>query len=328
MFQTLYRFLRGEHGVTIGFSAILLLMVAGIFVFLSNTSCEPGGGGGCNGSDNPSDMGTSQLVSNQTVNKGGFEPYMSGSSGPYLQGESVERLLGYSGLASVSRMVWTPPVGATNFDFGVGVSPETGGPPFVFLNPPPAFSVSFDQPSLPVGVDSQKLSESLQIQGADGSSSQASLVDEIFRTPQAPVTTRQPVSTSPRSAASQAVEAYHVEMYRYMDEDVMTTAQCQEVFDWLQGDGTFAALRVPIIPSSSGSSFQVPVIYGPDQATRPMMDFTAGYQPVNGIPDVPLEILPGRMTYLENNLPVRIRPGLGGDGCFERYPGDLPGGHG
>jgi hypothetical protein len=303
MLRSLARFLRGERGATLGFSAILLLLAAGIFVFLSNTSCEPGGGGGCNGSNPPTGMGGSELVAQQSVNKGGSTPYLGGSTGPYLQGELVQRDLGYSGLASVSRMVWTPPEGAANFEFGVGITPEPGGPPYVFLNPPPLFSVGFDMPTLPAGVDTLRLSESLRIEGADGSSSQAGMVASLYRTPQAPIQPQQAEGRPSADASSQAVTAYQVDKWRYMDDDVMTTAQCQDIFDMLQGGGAFAALRVPMVPSAQGASYQIPVISGPDASSRPMMDFTAGWEAVSGIPNLPLELLPDRMTYLENNLP-------------------------
>lgn len=301
----------GKKGTSVKFYSSLLLIVIAIFAFLSNTACgeTSSGGGGCGSSSPdpnpppPENMSGSQETSVSTVEPPAHNAFMVFPTGlQNLEASTVTRTLGYSG-SGVIKMVWTPPPGASNFNFSGAPTPEAGGPPFVFLSPPSSFTVSYDLPELPAGVNQQKLSETLMSVGADYSASYASLVNTIQRSGTS-ANESTPLSL-PQQADAQhdAIYAFSVNEYRSVVNDVITTTQCQNIYNWLQGDSAFAALRVPVTASAPNASFPLPVIYGPNEDTHPVLQFTINSMPVVGIRDVPLDILPERATYLENNLP-------------------------
>lgn len=316
MFGLFSRALRGERGVSYQFYSCLILMVIGIFVFLSNTACGEtsdsgsGSGGGC-GSPSPNpdppppeNMDGSQETSVTTIEPPAHSAFMVFPIAlNNSHATSVTRTLGYSG-SGVIKLIWTPPPGASNFNFSGAPTPEAGGPPFVFLSPPASFTVSYDLPELPPGVYQQKLSETLMSVGADYSASYASLVNTIQSTVTSAVESTPLSSTQHAPALPQAISVFTVDEYRSVVNDVITTTQCQNIYNWLQGDSSFAALRVPVTASAPNASFPLPVIYGTNEGTHPVLQFTINSMPVIGIVDVPLEILPERATYLENNLPA------------------------
>jgi hypothetical protein len=305
MLKYLLHALRGEHGVTIKFFSSLLLMVIGIFAFLSNTACgEPSTGCGSNNFDPPVNSSGSQESSVENINNPTHRAYMASSTGlNYMSAATVHRTLGYTG-SGVTSMTWTPPPGASNFDFTGAPTPQPGGPPFVFLSPPASFTISYDLPDLPAGVDEQKLSETLKSEAADSSASFASLVITIQSTSTSAAESM-PLSTIQKAPAiPQSISVYRVDQWRSISNDVITTTQCQNLYNWLQSDNVFAAMRVPVTVTVPYSSFPLPVIFSPDEDKQPVMKFTINGMPVVGIVDVPLEMRPERMTYLENNLPA------------------------
>lgn len=295
--------LNGETGATLRFFAALTLLVGGIFVAL--------GGAGC-GSPSPS-CGGSDNTSYNSVGNTPFNASMSSPGGRTSQAAVVTRILACSG-TGVTRMTWTPPPGASGFTFP-GPQPQAGGPPFVFLNPPASFNVSFAFPD--PGAQAQKYAETLECAADDGSKSYAGLVTAVqpggasSQPADEPQAAGQPQSATSPQAAAPGADAkpgadmvFDVKKWRTSDGQTMTTELCQDWFDWLQSEDVFAALRVPVTVTHGALSFPLPVPFSPLDFERPVFQYQVDGLPSGEIGDVPLELRPDRATYLENNLPA------------------------
>ncbi len=315
MIKSFSHAVHSESGAALKHFVKLFLLVACIFVVLSNLSCiEPPSDSGCGDSsvpDMPINTSGSQVVTTKSIQKAPFTPAMSGSTGPFVPRESVLRTMSFPE-SGAERLTWTPPPGATNFEFIGAPAPEPGGPPFMFFDPPNSITVRYNLPDLPAGTNSMEVAETVQVWALDQGGNYTTMTSKIVRPQLSSASQPAPASQAgvlpaappaPAPASAQITTVYQVDQYRSVVSDTLTSAQCQSLYDWFQGDSLFAAIRVPVTVTADSSSL-LPVVFGPDVSTRPILQLTIDYQPAPGVADVPLEVRPERFTYLLNNLPA------------------------
>jgi hypothetical protein len=159
-------------------------------------------------------------------------------------------------------LLWTPPPGASNFEFSR--PPAPGGPPFRFANVPAqtVVVVSYTAPQLPPGVSSRMVAESLEVlpDGLEGSVPTAVLYTLISDTAQAVAQSPLPATAPYHPAApGSLIDAWQVEAWVDILGQPLNTATCEEWLAFMQSDATFMALRLPV---PAAGSIPLPFIYG------------------------------------------------------------------
>lgn len=160
--------------------------------------------------------------------------------------------------------VWTPPPGATSFNFPAA-QPEPGGPPFIFRDVPASLAkdgiqISFTAPDLPLGVQTQHFTEVLETRCSDGSVSAAAFTMQVTTGPYAASTT-EPVTALP------AAQTADVPLWTLQQEAnpaiTLTTALCEDWLNFLQREEVFIAMRMPAATDAITRSYPLPVLVGP-----------------------------------------------------------------
>jgi len=221
--------------------------------------------------------------------------------------------------------IWTPPPGATNFEFP-DHQPEPGGPPFHFRNVPVGddgcgdiIRVSYKPPPLPPGEDEMQIVNTLEVRTKDASNTSCETTAVIRRKegassipvpPAAAVapaaSQRQPEPPARGMAPQQGYYLWETHLWLDpTDEITMTTKLCQDMMDSAQKDTAFVALRFPVLDArpSYTRSYPLPVVF--QGARSPILSLLHydGWVPTTVL-TTPLEYRPERFTFLENELPA------------------------
>ena len=141
-------------GICIQFGLILIVLVGGIFGYLSITACNGTSPSSCDGQGTlpptqpPTTTHSSAWTSSTTIIKPDMDPNITntGSLNP-APGSQAERKLSWSG-NQPDRLTYYPPPVATNLVFTDPTKqPQAGGPPYVFANPSKDIPVQFKFPA-------------------------------------------------------------------------------------------------------------------------------------------------------------------------------------
>jgi hypothetical protein len=313
----------GNLGIYGRFLTLLFLTVVGIFGFFSTTGCgEPsaGCGGSIGGSDYSSGTSVSAppySISTSGTGSNGIQQAGTGSvltMMAVLPGSGITRDISYSADPGKdpTSIVWTPPEGATNFVFNH--APLAGGPPFVFANDPPLtlpIHITYNAPLLPSYWNTRVVGETFRASrtgstddirvlnytlSRSGSAGQAPILSDPGGAPPAPG-----LDTSALESAT--ISATEVQHWFGVSGKTMDTALCQQVFDWLQSEQTFAAMRMPV-SAGADLSYDLPVLFPASSALgTPKVRLEANGKLVAGTPILPLEVRSDRIPFMENALP-------------------------
>jgi hypothetical protein len=318
----------GNRWVYLRFLSLLLVIVVGIFGLLSSTGCgEPGPGcGPIGGSDYSLDRPISAPPYSISISgsSGSIQKWKIGSAldqDAVLPGSVVTREISYSTTPGndPTTIIWTPPEGATNFTFNH--TPLPGGPPFVFDNDPPLtlpITITYNAPLLPSYWNTRIIGETIRA-SKEGNTDDIHVLNytisksgstklearSIAQQPQSLENQGETPSstTSSLSAADTVISAKEVQHWYGVPGNPMDTALCQQIFDWLQSEETFAAMRIPV-SIGSDLSYDLPVIFpASDALGTPKVRLEANGVPVAGIPSVSLVIRSDRIPFMENELP-------------------------
>ena len=291
MKQFIQKAYRGQMGVYLQFFVLLLLVSALILVAMAISGCDD-----CD--DDYDDSKYSTYSRPQKLARL-FSPYIIGTLVVPPGGKVDLKIKPDARLSSNRTIKWTPPPGATNFEFP-GAQPEPGGPPFVFKDVGPNDEV-------PVGYTAPaqegEYVDTVESTYADGSTSWAafntttvSTKAALLTAPPAPVW-RRPAPTLPQAQ----VDAWKVETWIDPRGITLTTALCQEWVDKLKGDDFFLAARMPMTTTAITASYRLPFVFGgPYSQTLHLQSYT------NTHPfhlTATLEYRPERHTFLANELP-------------------------
>jgi hypothetical protein len=319
----------GKLGLYGRFIPMLFLIVAGIFTFLSSTGCgEPTTGcGPISGSDYSSGRSVNAppfSLSTSTGSSDGAQQREPGSlsvTTVVSPGSRITREISYSTTPGndPTSIVWTPPDGASNFSFNH--APLPGGPPFVFNNVPPLtlpIQIMYDAPLLPSYWDNRVVGEVIRASKAGNTddihvlnyiiSRSGSLAQSALPFAQtSPLGDRGGISSSSifqtDPSQSTAIAAKEVQHWYGVPGKTMDTALCQELFDWLQSDQTFGAVRLPV-SIGSDPSYDLPVLFPASGALgTPKIRLESNGVLVAGTPILPLEVRSDRISFMENVLP-------------------------
>jgi len=296
MQHLLRRAYRGQMGAYLQFFVLLLLLAATILVVMAVSGCSD-----CDDYDEPQTFSGRTYV--QTLPMGEqFYPLIIHSE-MVAPGGQLQLLVEPDPLAGKRVVEWTPPPGATNFDFP-GLKPTSGGPPFVFtgVDQNSDLWLNYTVPQAPVGT---KLVDTIKTVYSDGSSSSTASETEIVIIAAlngpfpGPAAGRQPQVASPQAD----VTAWDVAVWFDSVGVTLTTELCQEWLTRLQGDDFFLAVRMPMTTTTVTSSYRLPFVFGSPYSQTLQLD---DYGDPPGSPmliTAPLEYRPERHTFLANELP-------------------------
>jgi hypothetical protein len=317
MKNTISKASSGEWASVARYLIVLVLIVGGIFGYFSVTGCgEPTSG--CGGQ-----VGSSDYSSPSSINSPPYSISVSGSGSARVQpvgtggvlemaavlpGSEITRDISYSAAPGndPTTIVWAPPEGAANFIFNH--TPAPGGPPFVFDNDPPLtlpIHITYSAPQLPTYRDTQVVGETFRASKVGSTDDVHVLNYTISRSGAAAQAAFNPSSpTTPTGVTnSTTISAKEVQRWYGAPGKTMDTALCQQVFDWLQSDQTFAAMRLPVSVGSD-PSYELPVLFPASGAAgAPKVRLEVNGMPFAGTPSLPLEMRSDRITYMENSLP-------------------------
>jgi hypothetical protein len=242
-------------------------------------------------------------------------------SGAVLPGSVVTRYISYTTVTGKdpTQIQWTPPQGASNFNFFSTPPTNPDGPaPYVFDNDPPLpmpLQITYNAPVLPTNRLSLIVGE--VIAGV-----RVSETDDIHvvnytisatasRAQAAPALLPSAAQSGWEVVAGATITALEVQRWFGAQGVTMTTSLCQQTYDWLQSDKTFVATRMPVSTGgASGLSYELPVLFPMDTdarpnviATRPKINLRASGKSVTDVVDLPLEVRSDRIAFMENQLP-------------------------
>ncbi len=293
------------------FLLLLLCIFTGMLLGLSVLGC-----GGI-GSDEPNCgckcpytqklVPVKSSVYNQKTNPAlnAWEPGIQGGAYAVAGGRASRTFLIYGAQAgSQVTWKWTPPPGASNFNFPSNRQPEPGGPPFIFRDVPAneEFSLHFDVPELSQGEEARSVSEYAEILLPDGSL-RAAAFDSTINANNPLRLSQSPAAPARYSGQSQA---WDVQRQFYTDGITLTTDMITGALQTLQSPDAFLALRFPVTTPVT-QSYALPVIFEPGR--QPLLKLVQYVETSPGFyTPVPLvtgtvEYRPERLTYLQNTLP-------------------------
>ena len=290
MKQLIQRAYRGQMGAYLQFFVLLLLVSALILVAMAISGCDD-----CD--DDDTDVEYSAYSRPKKL-AGGHSPVVIGA-GVVQPGGKVDLKIRPDTRFNSNRTIkWTPPPGATNFEFP-GAQPEPGGPPFIFKNigPHDEMQVGYTAPP-----KKGTLVDTVQSTYADGSSSSVSFETEVTANAALLTAPPAPVGRSPAPTLPQAqVNAWKVGTWLEPKGIALTTELCQEWVDKLKGDDFFLAARMPMTTTAITASYRLPFVFGdPYSQTLHLQSYT------NTHPfhlTATLEYRPERHTFLANEMP-------------------------
>ena len=198
------------------------------------------------------------------------------------------------GIALFSSIYWTPPPGATDFEFP-GKQPEPGGPPFVFTHVDSSddLRVSYTAPA-----EEGKLVDSafgISINGESGGSAhETKVTDGAFSAKASFPTLLRLTPTRPEAT----VRVWKVQVLLDIDSITLTTDLCQEWIPKLTGDDFFLAARMPMTTTAITGSYRLP--FGNPYSQTLYLDDRTHF---NRVMTATLEYRPERHTFLANALP-------------------------
>lgn len=304
----------GEWAPYFKFMSTLLLIVAGVFVYFSITACGEGGGGGCGGSSAPysppAESPSSDITTNKSVDT---PPYslstlgtgdQSRSDGAIKPGSTVTRYINYTAEEGYdpTSIEWTPPEGASEFTFSLEAAHPVDPGPYIFNTYFPIdlpIRITYKAPPLPSGWTSYVVGEVFKASRGDFADDIRVLTYTISASADAAAEAPQPPPAGPRivDKVSATVSSTLVERWYGVEDTTLTTTLCQQIFDWLQSDGTFIAMRMPV--DTSGGSYDLPVLFPPaDNTPKAEMQVDA-----SSIQDFSLVVRGNQIPFMENNLP-------------------------
>jgi hypothetical protein len=285
----------GEIKAYLKFMTPLLLITGSIFVYFSITGC-------CGGYSQPN-YGSSDMSKNGNVPSEPYECYMTGDEGPFNPGNLVSRNISTVAFTTFpDTLQWQPPAGISIHSFSRNPDNLNGPLPYYWTSPPESLAIQYYAPSLPTGVNSQVISETVQCSKIGFTESAHTFYATLDRASgQTSKVEIEPTSNPPLRSAN--IDVYIVQRWTWVNDVSMTTALCQDIYDWLQSDSTFAAMRMPM--TLSGGDYRIPLMLPADTNADPNQISNAPKIELNvsGIPDVPLEIRKERSEWMENNLP-------------------------
>lgn len=209
----------------------------------------------------------------------GFSFWMS-IDGPDTAAPNSRVPLGVSVMSSAkstASVEWTPPPGATSFEFLSHQPVDPNGPtPFVFvgLGDGDTLQVAYLAPGLPDGRDEVELVDTFAATDAEGSRRFAAVNTLVTEDPgKLAQTVESGFSEWPVSAKlASEVPAWQWQLWLYPHPEgfTMTEGYCQAWLDVLQAPETFLAISFPLTEGllSDSGSYALPVIFDHGNAPR------------------------------------------------------------
>jgi len=281
--QFVERLMRGPTGAYRRAFLSLLLSAGAIFALMTFTACDCDENGVDDCDEFANKLRNAQIASmNNRLNQeqppnvkakinGTHDVSVTLSSGgAALTGVRYYSALGVNVNDAGSGMItytWRPPDGANDFVF-TGRQPEPGWDParpvFTFRNVPPSTTpsemipVNFALPATsPYGGN--QVVESLTAQPEVGPATTAyflpTLTDAAARVEDATVQT---AAGTPLNAPSANVDMWTLQRW-YKRDIPITSAQCQQAVNFLQGEAAFIALQIPEPPHNGSESMLLPL---------------------------------------------------------------------
>ena len=206
---------------------------------------------------------------------------------------------------------WTPPDGASNFSWTMGQPPDnpTGPPPFVWTNANPDLAIEFEYqtPSVPQGVNSVSVSETLSTQ-CDGSNPTLEQLNTVLHggsTLQAetgmPKDYTQSVERMPVDSTTDDIEVWQTMTWYDPKGMELTTETCQGWVDVLSSDEFFFAVQMPVTSSGPITESQSLSLVMGEQNPGLFVIMTAGW--LGEVYRSDVETRNERATFMTNALP-------------------------
>jgi len=221
------------------------------------------------------------------------------------------RLFRRGALPAGGRLEWQPPLGAGNFQFPPGEEPLPGGPPFVWDDIPAGEgrTVYFRYSS---GGDWGAV-DTFSAFDASGH-----MVDRVMNVTQG--LNPNPGATSTAgwiessedtlaggeapASAGELVDAWRVHRTFLPQNTGMTTARCQELVDWVQGDDVFFAMRLPISATTYLTEAHPVSIYLGDPLSNTLQLVRTVPSPLTPVITLPLTLQDKHLNFATLNLPA------------------------
>lgn len=289
-----------DHRVWLQKASILLvgLLVGSLSIMGCLSDCGSSGSSTSNSSEDVQKVTATPEQVNARI-LGGPTPVSGYNPDDFLM---VKLYAGWPDHDADGTMTWTPPAGATDFDFPDSMQPEPGGPPFVFKN---VNWVTANQglevmyrvpPAASVGAENKFYDMLTVNQTANGNKI---IQNSILYHKLASGLRASPVGGSIHITlpAADPVLKWRVQNGVTI-ESALTPAACQSLVAGLQSGNTFTALRLPLADAiADETAYALPVVFSGDAA--PLMLLISG--PV--FAELPLEVRTDATVWANDNLP-------------------------
>jgi hypothetical protein len=167
-------------------------------------------------------------------------------------------------------VVWTPPDGASGFEFLTADPENPGGPlPFRFSDVPvesgmpagPALEMRYTEPSVGAG---HTFVDTIVATASDGTVEAFSLSREVG----ASVSAEAVLTDLLRPKAASEGSAWQFRQWLYLpgDGQGLSLADAEEIMEYLQSGDFFVALRFPVLQEADVLSYRLPVVMQPGEA--------------------------------------------------------------
>lgn len=211
---------------------------------------------------------------------------------------------------SAQMLQWSPPEGASSFQFeGLSPSNPAGPPPFLFENPP-VHAQAPSEPDLrvsylpPAASGRQRLVDTFLVTAASGAEQAFNVshdeTGKFFESGDGQV--------SGRTLQDGGGISWRWANWLYTDAFDLEESQAEALVDYLQSGEFFIGLRFPVQQETSPLDYEAPVVMKPDEMPHiAILDHTmpwGGNDLSQAVADLELEYDPGHLEFLENSLPV------------------------
>lgn len=289
-----------DHKVWVQKASILLvgLLVGSLSIMGCLSDCGSSGSSTSNSSEDVQDVTATPEQVNARI-LGGPTPVSGYDPDDFLL---VKLLAGWPDHDADGTITWTPPAGATDFDFPDSMQPEPGGPPFVFKNVDwytanDGLEVTYHvPPAASVGAENKFFDMLTVSQTVDG---KENVQNSVLYHNLAGGLRADPVGSRIHITlpAADPVLKWRVQN-GVIFESALTSAACQSLVAGLQSGNTFTVLRLPLADEiADETAYALPVVFSGNASPRMLLISGPVFE------ELPLEVRLDATAWANRNLP-------------------------